>query len=536
MAGAAAAQNQETWSGKTAFVLAAVGSAVGLGNLWRFPYQAGENGGGAFVLVYVLCVIAIGLPVLAAELYLGRRGGGSAIAAIRRLALAEGRSGAWTAFAWIGMAASFLIVTFYSVVAGWVLYFAGLMVVDLFNGIGSQGLAALTGGAFHGVERSVIEGQFGGLLASPVMMISMHAVFMALTVWIVSRGISGGIEKAVTILMPTFFILLVVLSVFAMIQGQALEAVAFLFTPDWGALWLQIVGGVDDAGNTVVGGSILLSAVGQAFFSIGLGSMLMVTYGLYIGRDQSIPQSSGIVAAADTGVALIAGLAIFPIVFQFGLEPGGGPGLMFSTLPLGFSQMPFGSLFGIAFFVMAFFAALTSSISLLEVATAFADGDVNLDAEERGRRRVRGAVILGLIVFVIGCGHALSQVPNAEAGGEDLFFNTWKPLGFLPLFAGQGLLDATDTLTTYVLLPLGGLLTSVFAGWIVSKAASREELGFASTGAYDRWRFLIRWVCPLFIGAVLIYGAIIAPILARAEAAPSEAAQVIEEMTQPRDE
>ena len=524
--------NQETWSGKAAFVFAAVGSAVGLGNLWRLPYQAGENGGGAFVLVYILCVLAIGLPVLAAELFLGRRGGGSAIAAIKRLAQAEGASGAWSAFAWIGMIASFLIVTFYSVIAGWVLYFAYLMIADLVAGLGAHGMAALTGGAFHEVERGVIEGQLGDLLASPGKMIAFHAVFMGLTVWIVSRGISGGIEKAVTILMPTFFILLVALSVFAMIQGDAAAAIKFLFTPDLDALWLQITGGTDANGDYVVGGSILLSAIGQAFFSIGLGSVLMVTYGLYIARDQSIPQSSMIVAGADTGVALIAGLAIFPIVFQFGLTPGAGPGLMFGTLPLGFSQMPFGSLFGIAFFLMAFFAALTSSISLLEVAAAWADGDIDLPPEERKQKRVRGAIMLGGIAFVIGIFHALSQVPDSRG---DFFFNSWVIADGVPLFQGDTLLDFTDKLTGSILLPFGGLMTAIFAGWIVSKSASREELGFATEAGYGRWLFLIRWICPLFIGLVLVWGSIVAPLLSlrAAENPPqSEAADVIDEMVQ----
>jgi NSS family neurotransmitter:Na+ symporter len=506
MAGAVQAK-QETWSGRAAFVFAAVGSAVGLGNLWRFPYVAGENGGGAFVIVYVVCVLAIGLPVLMAELMLGRRGGGSAVTAIRRLAAAEGASSLWTLFAWVGLIASFLIVTFYSVIAGWVLYFAGVMVVDLVTSIGAQGLPALTGGAFYGTERAVIEGRLGDLLASPGQMILYHAVFMGLTVWIVSRGIKGGIEAAVTILMPAFFFLLVLLAVFAMIQGDAGQALDFLFKPDFETL-------VDRFSD----GSILLSAIGQAFFSISLGSALMITYGLYMGRDQSIPESGSIVAAADTAVALIAGLAIFPIVFQFGLTPGAGPGLMFSTLPLGFSQMPFGSLFGIAFFLMAFFAALTSSISLLEVATAFADGDGTLDPEDKRRRRVIGSVLLGLFAFAVGVFHALSQVPLDRG---DFFFNSWIIAEGIPAFSGatvgdgkgDTLLDFVDGLTGDVLLPLGGFLTSIFAGWIVSKTASREELGFKSMSTYKAWLFLIRFVCPFFVGLVLVWGSVVAPMI-----------------------
>ena len=512
MAGAPQA-NQETWSGKAAFVFAAVGSAVGLGNLWRFPYQAGENGGGAFVLVYIACVLAIGLPVLMAELFLGRRGGGSAIAAIRRLARAEGASGAWTIFAWVGMFASFAIVTFYSVIAGWVLYFAWLMIADLVTGIGADGVASLTGGAFHGVERATIDGQLGDLISSPGKMILFHAIFIGLTTWIVSRGISGGIEKAVTILMPTFFVLLVLLSAFAMVTGDAGAALAFLFQPDFSTLAARFADG-----------SILLSAIGQAFFSIGLGSVLMVTYGLYIGRDQSIPNSAGIVAAADTGVALIAGLAIFPIVFAFGLEPGGGPGLMFQTLPLGFSQMPFGSIFGIAFFLMAFFAALTSSISLLEVATAWADGDIDLPPEERRRKRVTGAIVLGLICFAVGVAHALSQVPT-EVG--DYFFNSWVIAPGIALFEGDTLLDFTDKLTGSILLPFGGLMASIFAGWIVSKTASREELAFKTEAGFKRWLFLIRWVCPAVVAVVLVWGSVVAPLLAQTSSELEEAAETL---------
>ena len=496
---AAATQEQETWSGKTAFVFAAVGSAVGLGNLWRFPYQAGENGGGAFVIVYVVCVLAIGLPVLMAELYLGRRGGGSAIAAVRRLTRAEGASGAWTIFAWVGMFASFAIVTFYSVIAGWVLYFAYLMVVDLVTGMSDIGMGALTGGAFHGVQRAEIDGQLGDLVSSPGTMILFHAIFIGLTTWIVSRGIKGGIEAAVKVLMPAFFVLLVLLSVFAMVTGAAGEALAFLFKPDFSTLFKRFADG-----------SILLSAIGQAFFSLSLGSALMITYGLYISRDQSIPQSASIVAAADTGVALIAGLAIFPIVFQFGLEPGGGPGLMFQTLPLGFSQMPFGSVFGIAFFLMAFFAALTSSISLLEVATAWADGDVDLAPEEKKRKRLVGALVLGAIAFAIGVAHALSQVPESVGS---YFFNTWRPADGIPLFEGDTLLDFTDKLTGSILLPFGGLMAAIFGGWVVSKASSREELGFKTDKGFRRWLFLTRWVCPVIVGIVLIWGSVVAPLI-----------------------
>jgi NSS family neurotransmitter:Na+ symporter len=237
----------------------------------------------------------------------------------------------------------------------------------------------------------------------------------------------------------------------------------------------------------------------------------MLTYGIYLGRDTSIPGAATTVAFADTGVALISGLAVFPIVFAFGLQPTEGLGLMFGPLLLAFNQMPFGAVFGLAFFVMAVFAALTSAISLFEVPASWAKGDIDLDASTRNRRRVVGTVIIGIIIFVIGCFHALSQVPTSA--GEN-FFNTWEPFGDLAVVGNQTLLGAIDALTGNVLLPLGGLLVSIFAGWVVTQSASREELGFQNASSYQRWRFLVRWVCPIVVASILVYGLLIAPKLA----------------------
>lgn len=492
----------ETWSGRAAFVLAAIGSAVGIGNLVRFPYQAGDNGGGAFVIVYMLAVFAIGLPVLMAELFIGRRGGGTPIAAIQRLAKAEGASQAWSLMGWVGMLASFLIVTFYSVIAGWLLYYMILMAGDLVQAVGAGGLGAVARPAFPGQEEAQITGTFTALLASPGTMIVYHGIFIALCTFIVSRGVKGGIEKAATLLMPIFFFLLIVLSIISMSMGNAGAAFNFLFAPD-----------LEKLGAQFLNGEILVNAVGQAFFSLSLGSALMITYGIYLGRDTDIPQAATTVAASDTGVALIAGLAVFPIVFQFGLEPAGGLGLIFGPLLLAFSQMPFGAVFGVAFFAMGVFAALTSAISLFEVPAATAKGDFYLDASLRSRRRVIGSIIIGTIIFVIGVFHALSQVP-VGADGSGNFFNTWQPFGNLPLLGGKTLLDATDTLTGSILLPLGGFLAAIFAGYTVTATASREELGFKNESSYQRWRFLIRYICPFFVGLILFWGAILAPIIA----------------------
>ncbi len=510
MAGIQAGDGEPHWSSKTAFVLAAIGSAVGLGNLWRFPYVAGENGGFAFVLVYLICVLLIGLPILSAELLMGRRGGGSAISAITRLAKTEGKTGAWAIFAWVGMLTSFLIVTFYSVIAGWVLYFAIEAFKDVISNVGANGVAGFSAPLFATMTNEEVTGRLGGLLEQPKTMIIFHALFIGLTMLICARGVKGGIEKAATTLMPAFFVLLLVLVGFSVTQGAGVDAAKYLFAPD-----------VDKFVNALTSGTLVLDALGQAFFSIGLGSALMVTYGLYMRKSTNIPGVSGIVVSADTGVALIAGMAIFPIVFQFGLEPGAGPGLMFSTLPLAFHQIPFGGIFGFMFFAMALFAALTSSISLLEVAVAWADGDK--DTPNKARRRVIGTIILGTICFIIGVGNALSQVPADSAGGN--FFSTWKPAEIMPLFEGKTLLDFLDSLTGTILLPFGGLMAALFAGWVMSKSATREELGFKSESSYNAWYFLIRWVCPIAVTLVLIFGAVIAPAVAKNKAA-AEAEQV----------
>lgn len=522
MAVSGGTDTQEHWSGRAAFVLAAVGSAVGLGNLVRFPYVAGDTGGGAFVLIYLLCIVFIGLPVLVAELFIGRRGGGSAVSAVARLARAEGKSGAWALFAWVGTIASFLIVTFYSVLAGWVLHFVILAGGDVLSNLRASGLDGLAAPAFATLSETEISGQLGGLLAKPHTMIIMHAIFMILTVVIVARGVKGGIETAAKVLMPIFFLLLIGLAISSLINGNPKDGLAFLFQPDLSAL-----------GAALADGSILLRAIGQAFFSLSLGSAMMITYGLYMNRDQNIPGAAGTVAFSDTAVALVAGLAIFPIVFAFPAltenldQNGAGFALLFSTLPLAFHQMAFGGLFALAFFVMTFFAALTSAIALLEVSVARADGDVSIDPSRRRRRRVIGAIVLGLIAFGIGVIHALSQTV-----GTDTFFNSWRPLDGIALFKGLVFLDIVDKLTADILLPFGGLMTAIFAGWVVSQSAAREEIGFASERSFARWRFLCRWVAPFFITAVLVYAAIISPSLAAREAG-SDAAQTIDEMTAP---
>ena len=486
------------WSSRAAFVLAAIGSAVGLGNLWRFPYVAGENGGGAFVLFYVLCVVIIGLPVLVAEMFIGRRGRMSAVGSVVKIARAEGRSPFWAIQSWLGMIGAFIILTFYSVIAGWVMAYVVMIGGDLISAIASDGIGGLAAGAFAGQTDEQVRAKLVELLSDPTRMIIYHALFMVLTVIIVARGVQGGIEMAVTILMPAFFILLLVLLGFALVEGNAAQGVDFLL----GVRPEDFMRGFTD------GGSVISAALGQAFFSIGLGSALMATYGAYMRDDQDLPRSGRLIAIADTGVGIIAGLAIFPIVFAMGLAAGAGPTLMFQTLPLAFHGMPGGGVFGVLFFLLAFFAAITSSIALLETSTKW------VDEQSKGDNRWKSAGVIGLVIFVIGVLNALSQVPPVGANGEDqtTFWNTWQPAGFIPIFEGMVLLDFLSA-TTDIILPLSGFVAAIFAGWVVTTSTAREAIGFKSEAWFKRWRFLIRWVCPFGIGLVLFYSTIWAPFI-----------------------
>lgn len=494
------AREGDKWSSKAAFILAAIGSAVGLGNLWRFPYVAGENGGGAFVLFYVLCVLLIGLPILVSELFIGRRGGMSAVGSVVKIAKAEGRSPLWALQSWLGMIGAFIILTFYSVIAGWVLAYVVMIAGDLFAAIGRDGLGGLTAGAFAGRSQQEVSDQLGALLNDPGRMIFYHALFMILTVAIVMRGVKGGIETAVTVLMPAFFILLLVLLGFSLIEGDAARGADFLLGVRFGDL-------LEEAKD----GQVISAALGQAFFSIGLGSALMATYGAYMRQEQDLPKSARTVAIADTGVGIVAGLAIFPIVFAMGLPAQDGPTLMFNTLPLAFYGMPVGAVFGLAFFVLAFFAAVTSSIALLETSTKWVDEQTKAD------RRLISATLIGVVIFAIGVLNALSQVPTVGPNGEDqaTFWNTWHPGGNMPIFLNSEgepkvLLDFLSA-TTDLVLPIAGFITAVFAGWIVSASTAREAVGFKSEKWFRRWRFLTRYVCTTGIFIVIVYSTIIAP-------------------------
>lgn len=426
------------WSSRFAFIMAAVGSAVGLGNLWRFPFQTGANGGSAFVLIYIACVALIAFPVLMAEFTIGRRAQKSAVSSTRTLATEAGKSGKWSFVGWVCMAGGFLVLTTYSVIAGQVM---AMSVAGFAGGFATEAGANM----FYGTS------SWG---------VFWQAAFMVLTCIIVARGLKGGIESVVTILMPLFFVMLAALTVFAVIRGfgdgSTVEAFVYLFTPDFSA----------------VDGGTMVSALGQAFFSVGVASAIMITYGSYLTKDTNIGSSAGLISTADTAVALIAGFMIFPIVFSAGVDPAAGMSLIFTTLPNLFGSMPMGNLIGGAFFFLAFIAALTSSISLLEATVAFFDEHSDL-----GRPQI--AWMLGGFAFLIGAGSVYS-----------------------PAFGGNFL----DVLSGEMLLPFGGFLVALFTGWVLPKTILREELSHASGRMFGFFHFMIRWVIPFVVGLVLVLG------------------------------
>jgi len=438
------------WRSRWLFILAATGSAVGLGNIWKFPYITGENGGGAFVLVYLLCICLIGLPVMIAEVLLGRAGRQSPINTMSAIAKDQQVSSAWAGIGWMGALSGFLILSFYSVIAGWALDY-------VFN---------TASGAFNGVTAQQSGEMFSALLASPQTLLFWHSVFMLLTLGVVARGVNKGLEKAIQVLMPLLFLLLAVLLVYAFSLDGFWQGFDFLFSFDFSKLSSESV----------------IVALGHAFFTLSLGMGAIMAYGAYMPGNVSIGKTVLMVGALDTLVALVAGLIIFPIVFSNGLEPSAGPGLLFQTLPVAFGQMPFGVVFGSLFFILVAFAAWSSSISLGEPVVAWA-------VETLGISRVRAAVIVGLVGWLLGIGTILS-------------FNLWSDV---TLF-GKTIFDTLDFLTANIMLPLGGLLIAVFVGWRMKPSDVVAEAAMGNVLLYNIWRFTLKFIAPVGIAFVLYNG------------------------------
>ena len=438
------------WRSRWLFILAATGSAVGLGNIWKFPYITGENGGGAFVLVYLLCICLIGLPVMIAEVLLGRTGRQSPINTMTAIAKDQQVSSAWAGIGWMGALSGFLILSFYSVIAGWALDY-------VFN---------TASGAFSGVTAQQSGEVFSSLLASPLTLLFWHSVFMILTMAVVARGVNKGLEKAIQVLMPLLFILLAVLLAYAYTLDGFWQGFDFLFSFDFSKLSQDSV----------------IVALGHAFFTLSLGMGAIMAYGAYMPGNISIGKTVLVVGLLDTLVALVAGLIIFPIVFTYGLEPGSGPGLLFQTLPVAFGQMPFGTVVGSLFFILVAFAAWSSSISLGEPVVAWA-------VETLGMSRVKAAVIVGLVAWVWGIGTILS-------------FNLWSDV---TLF-GKTIFDTLDFLTANIMLPLGGLLIAVFVGWRMKPSDVAAEAAMGNVWLFNIWRFTLKFIAPVGIAFVLYNG------------------------------
>ncbi|MDO3377466.1 sodium-dependent transporter [Geoalkalibacter halelectricus] len=436
------------WATRLGFILAAAGSAVGLGNIWKFPYVVGENGGGAFVLVYLACILLVGLPIMMAEFMIGRHTRRDAVGAFVQL---QGKRSPWVAAGWVSVTAAFLILSYYSVVAGWTLDYV---------------FRALRG-SFSGLPAETIEGMFDGLIADGPRQILWHLAFIALCLGIVIGGVQKGIERWSKILMPVLLALLALLFMNGMLSPGAWEGITFMFRPDF---------------DKLTAGSVL-EAMGHAFFTLSLGMAAMITYGSYLNRNEDLLGSSVRIVGLDVLIAIMAGLAIFPIVFSVGMEPGAGPGLIFKTIPVVFSRIPGGFVLAIVFFLLLAFAALTSAISLLEAQVAYL-------IDERGWGRKRATTFLAGLAFVVGLPTALSYNSLAE----------WHLIGERTFF------DSADLLASNYLLPISGLLVSIYVGWFWSGTEEKEELVAGGSGwVYPLWHFAIRFIAPTAIALVLFF-------------------------------
>ena len=440
------------WSSRFAFLMASVGFAVGLGNIWRFPYVTGENGGAAFVLVYLACAFGIGVPILMAELLIGRRGQGSPPSAMANMASQSGKSKQWKWVGGMGLLAAYTIEIVYSVVVGWVLWY-------LFK--------AITTG-FVGVDAAAANAEFASVLDNNLGMLAWTLMGLAITGAIIYAGVQNGIERAVNIMMPMMFMLLLGLAIYNYFSGGFDQAVAWLFTPDFSKI---------DFGT-------VLAAISQAFFSIGVGMAGMMVYGSYLPKSISITHSVLIIVVADTGVALLAGLVIFPAVFHYGLDPAAGAGLIFQTLPVAFAQMPGGYIFSVLFFLILSVAGITSMVGLVESVNAWVEERFNMP-----RHKSAVLVVGSIAVFSI------------------LSILSYNVMGELNM-GGMNFNDVMDYFSTKILLPLGGLLIAVFAGWIVKKEATRDELASLNARFYGIWHFLIRFVVPPAVLVILVMGII----------------------------
>jgi NSS family neurotransmitter:Na+ symporter len=439
-------KQRENWGSRFGFLMAAAGSAVGLGNIWRFPYLTGENGGGAFIVVYLICIAVVGLSIMTAEFAVGRRTGLAAVGAYKS------QNRGWSFAGALGVLSGFFIMGFYPVVGGWSLAY----VVKSLTGL----LAA----------PEAIGDVFGGFIGAPVEPLVWMVIYLVINVVIVAKGIAGGIEKAGKVLMPTLFVLLLFIIFRSVSLPGAGAGLAFLFKPDW----------------SQVDGSTVLAALGQAFFSLSLGMGCMITYGSYLSKKENLPSNALTVVGLDTGVAIMAGLAIFPALFAFGMEPTQGPGLVFVVVPSIFAAMGgIGTLFSVIFFAALTVAALTSSLSLMEVVVAYL-----IDEKNMARK---AATYLTSGIMAVMC--ILSSLSLGIMSGVTLF--------------GVGAFDFFDILTDKIFLAIGGMLLAIFVGWFMKKEDLKDELtngGTVAFGLFEVWYNLVKYVIPVAIAIVAYVG------------------------------
>jgi len=439
-------EKREQWGSRFGFIMAAAGSAVGLGNIWRFPYLTGANGGGAFIIIYLVCVLLIGLCIMTAEFAVGRRSGLAAVGAYKSV------SNKWTFAGALGVLSGFFIMGFYPVVGGWSLAY----IAKSFTGL----LAA----------PEAIGDAFGAFIGAPVEPLIWMIIYLAINVFIVAKGVAGGIEKAGKVLMPSLYVLLLIVIVKSLSLSGSSAGLEFLFKPNW----------------SLVTGQTFLAALGQAFFSLSLGMGCMITYGSYLKKDEKLPSNALTVTLMDTSVALLAGIAIFPALFAFGMEPAQGAGLVFVVLPSVFAQMGgIGVVFSAIFFIALFVAALTSSVSLLEVVVAYL-----IDQHKMARKK---AVYITSAIMAVMC--VLSSLSLGSLSGFKML--------------GVGIFDFFDILTDKIFLAIGGMLLAIFVGWFMKKEDLKDELtngGTVEFKAFELWYNLTKYVVPIAIAVVAIAG------------------------------
>jgi len=437
-------QVRDHWATKLGFVLAASGSAIGLGNIWRFPYKAGQYGGGAFVIAYIIAVIIIGIPIMIAEFIIGRSAQKSPVGAFKALR----NSRIWPLVGWLGVLSGFTILSYYSVVGGWILRY-------------------FWESCFHFFKEGASATNFNVFLSSPTDQVLWHGLFMVLTMLIVRGGITSGIERWSKVLMPALLIILLILMINSLMYPGAREGIEFILKPDFSKL-------------TRAG---ILEALGHAFFSLSLGMGAMLTYGSYLDKETNISSSVLEIVGLNTLYALMAGLMIFPIVFTYQVDPQVGPGLFFITLPEVFSRMPAGQLIAISFFLLVAFAAITSAISLLEVVVSFFIDECNWS-------RKKADFVMGIVIFLLGIPSALS----------------WSFLKEFTLLGTRDVFDSLDCIATNYLLPIGGFFIAIFAGWILAHGVKEAEIIRIENTFhfYPIWHFLVKYIAPFAVLIILL--------------------------------